>query len=84
MNNDKKIIRHAIIIFMQVGINMIVPIVLCVWAGDWLGKKFDISWLVVVFFFMGALAGYTNIYKLYKAFLKDTDKRKEKDVKKDK
>jgi len=65
----------------QFGINMMVPIVLCVAAGAWLGDKYDMDWIVIPLFFMGALAGYTNIYKTAKQFMKK-DTKKENDVKK--
>lgn len=65
----------------QFGINMIVPIALCVAAGAWLGDKYDMDWVVIPLFFMGALAGYTNIYKAAKQFMKK-DNKKENDVKK--
>lgn len=65
----------------QFGINMMVPIVLCVALGAWLGDKYDIDWIVIPLFFMGALAGYTNIYKAAKQFMKE-DTNKENDVKK--
>lgn len=65
----------------QFGINMIVPIALCVAVGAWLGDKYDMDWVVIPLFFMGALAGYTNIYKAAKQFMKK-DNKKENDVKK--
>ena len=65
----------------QFGINMIVPIALCVGIGAWLGDKYDMDWIVIPLFFMGALAGYTNIYQTAKQFMKK-DTKKENDVKK--
>lgn len=82
MKKDGKMVRQALVMVFEVSINMIVPIVLCTIFGAWLGKKLEQLWIVVPFFFAGALAGYTNIYKLAKRFLKDTDKKRESDVKK--
>lgn len=79
MNQDKKDVHNALVMIFQFSINMLVPIVLCTLIGVWLGNKTDINWLVVPFFFIGALAGYTNIYKMVKRYLKDksTDRNKE-------
>ncbi len=78
MNKDKRDVQNALIMVFEVGINMIVPIMLCTLLGVWLGKKTDINWMVIPFFFIGALAGYTNIFKLAKRFLKDGNGRKHK------
>ena len=69
---------------LQFGLNMIVPIAMCIAVGVWIGDKYDMDWVVIPLFFVGALAGYTSIFKMVKQYLKKTDKRakKEKDVKK--
>lgn len=82
----KKTNRHEIFrafsMVLQFGLNMLVPIFMCTMVGVWLGDKFDMDWIVIPLFFVGALAGYTNIYKMAKGFIKDKDTKKEKDVKK--
>lgn len=82
MKNQKKIFQSLTLI-LQFGLNMIVPIVLCTMLGAWLGKKYDIPVITVPLFIMGALAGFTNIYKMAKKIygLGKTD-RKGQDVKK--
>lgn len=76
----KNTIVNAASMVSQFGINMMVPIVLCVGAGAWIGDKYDMDWIVIPLFFMGALAGYTNIYKAAKQFMKKESKKN--DVKK--
>ena len=70
---------------LQFGLNMITPIALCIALGVWIGDKYDMDWVVIPLFFVGALAGYTSIFKMVKQYLKKTDKKtkKENDVKKD-
>ncbi len=46
----------------QFGINMLVPIILCTFLGIWLDKKLGTEWIMVVMFFVGALAGGRNVY----------------------
>jgi len=83
MKKDRKMVRQALVMVFEFSINMIVPIILCTFIGIWLGEKLDKNWIVVPLFFVGALAGYTNIFKLAKKFIKDSDAKKENDVKKD-
>ena len=70
---------------LQFGLNMIVPIAMCIALGVWIGDKYDMDWIVIPLFFVGALAGYTSIFKMVKQYLQKTNKRtkKEQDVKKD-
>ena len=64
MKNQKKVFQSLTLI-LQFGLNMIVPIVLCMMFGIWL-RKYDILWITIPFFVIGALAGFTNIYKMAK------------------
>lgn len=64
MKKDDRQVMQALILVFQFGINMIVPIFLCCLLGIWIGEKTGISWMMIPFFFIGALAGFTNIYKM--------------------
>ena len=77
-------ITESFSMVLQFGLNMIVPIAMCIALGVWIGDKYDMDWIVIPLFFVGALAGYTSIFKMVKQYLKKTDKRtkKEQDVKK--
>lgn len=55
---------------------------LCSILGVWLGNLTGINWLMIPFFFMGALAGFTNIYKTVRKLYRQEEK-KENHVKKD-
>ena len=57
----------------QFGINMLVPIVLCFFAGRFLDKHFGTVWWTIVLFFAGALAGFRNIYVLAKKYFKNDE-----------
>ncbi len=46
----------------QFGINMVVPIAMCSALGYFLDEKLGTSFFIIIFFFVGALAGATNIY----------------------
>ncbi|MDO4187917.1 MAG: AtpZ/AtpI family protein [Lachnospiraceae bacterium] len=62
---DKEVYRSLTLI-TQFGINMLVPIFLCTFVGIFLDKKLGTSYLVVILFFVGALAGARNIYMFAK------------------
>lgn len=74
-NNDMKQVCDALVMVLQFGINMLVPIFICTFLGVWLGNKFDINWLAIPLFFVGAIAGGNNIYKMSKKFIDSNDKK---------
>lgn len=82
MKKDTRQVMDALVLVFQFGINMIVPIFLCCLLGIWIGKKTGISWMMIPFFFIGALAGFTNIYKMARKIYSRNDKDR-KHVKKD-
>ena len=79
MKKEDRQVWEAMTMVFQFGLNMLVPIFLCTMLGVWVSEKIRVSWIVIIFFFVGALAGYTNIFKKAKRLMKD-----DKDVKKDK
>ncbi len=82
MKKDTRQVMDALVLVFQFGINMIVPIFLCCLLGFWIGNKTGISWMMIPFFFIGALAGFTNIYKMARKVY-DRDNKDRKHVKKD-
>jgi len=72
MNNkkkyDKRVLRSLALI-SQFGINMLVPIGLMLWLGIWLDSKFGTTWMVLPCFFIGAIAGFQNIYRMAKGLM---------------
>ncbi|MCM1103648.1 MAG: AtpZ/AtpI family protein [Clostridium sp.] len=73
--NDGRVLE-ALALVMQFGIHMIVPIFMCLFLGLWIDRKAGTSYWVIILFFMGALAGFTNIYKLArKIYGRDSGRR---------
>ena len=54
---------------------MLVPILLCTFLGIFLDRLFSTSFLVIVLFFIGALAGFTNIFRLAKRIYSGSDEK---------
>jgi F0F1-type ATP synthase assembly protein I len=69
----KSSVYQSLAVITQFGINMLVPIFLCAFIGLFIDRKFGTSFWFVVLFFVGALAGFKNIYILAKKIY-DTDK----------
>lgn len=51
-----------ITLISQFGINMMVPIFLCFFIGYFLDKKLGTNYIVIIAFFVGAIAGFRNVY----------------------
>lgn len=82
----KKSVYQSMTLITQFGIHMLVPIFLCSFIGIYLDKKFDTSFLMVILFFVGALAGFRNVYMLAKKIYskKSTEEFYDKKAKKHK
>ncbi len=61
-----KSVYNSLVLIMQFGINMLVPICMMSALGIFLDRKLGTSYLMVLLFFVGALAGGQNIYRMAK------------------
>lgn len=78
----KKNVWQALAMVTQFGINMIVPILMCTMFGVYIGKKYDMLFIVAPLFVIGALAGFRNIYVMAKKIFEQESDRDTKNVKK--
>ncbi len=60
----KRSVYQSLAVITQFGINMLVPIFLCSFAGMFIDERFGTAYWFVLLFFVGALAGFRNIYIL--------------------
>ncbi len=82
--NNREIVESFSMV-LQFSLNMITPIAMCIALGVWIGDKYNMDWIVIPLFFVGALAGYNSIFRMVQKHLKnkkDTGTKKEQDVKK--
>lgn len=70
---DRQTTMRMLTLITQFGINMLVPIFLCFFAGMYLDEKLGTDYLIVIFFFIGAIAGFRNIYIFARRSVKDGD-----------
>lgn len=61
-NRYKTEVYKSLALITQFGINMIVPIFLCMFIGIILDRKLGTRFIVIVMFFLGAAAGARNVY----------------------
>ena len=59
-----------LVLLMQIGISMLVPIALMTALAYFIAEKTGIKWISVVLFIVGAAAGMRNVYMLVKKYLK--------------
>lgn len=57
-----KNVYRSLAMITQFGINMLVPIFACSFIGIFLDKHLGTSFFMILFFFIGALAGGRNVY----------------------
>lgn len=70
-----KSVYRSFVMVMQFGINMLVPICLMSALGVFLDRKFGTSYIMVILFFVGAVAGAQNIYRMAKKIFDEPDER---------
>lgn len=78
--NKKKYHRDivkALALVTQLGLNMLVPIVLCFFLGRWLDSVFHTSFLMIVFIVLGIMAAYRNMYECTKSLIKGERERED-------
>ena len=63
MKDSSKIVRSLSMI-SQFTIHMLVPICMCSYLGYLIDEKLNTSFLFIIFFFIGALAGGRNVFLL--------------------
>lgn len=70
-NRYDKSVYRSIALVMQFGINMLVPICLLSALGIYLDQKFGTSYLMVILFFVGAVAGGQNVFRMAKSIYEE-------------
>ena len=67
MHKFNRNVYQSLTMIGQFGINMLVPVLICSFLGIFLDKKLGTSYLVIILFFVGAAAGFLNIYRFSKS-----------------
>lgn len=76
MKHDKpydKSVWRSLTMITQFGINMLVPIGLMTALGIFLDQKFETGWITIVLFFVGAVAGGQNVWRMAKRIFAENE-----------
>ena len=73
-----KNVYQSFVLIIQFSINMIVPIFLCTLLGAFLDRKLGTSYIVIILFFLGAVAGFRNIFYMARNVYEDKGKNNER------
>lgn len=68
-----KNVYRCLTMITQFGINMLVPIFLCFFVGWYLDTKLGTNYIMIISFFVGALAGFRNIYQFSKKIMNQSE-----------
>lgn len=71
---ENSIIIRCLSMISQFSIHILVPICMCSYLGYLLDEKLNTSFNFIILFFVGALAGGRNIYRLARKLSGDDDK----------
>ena len=69
----RSLVMRSLTAISQFGFHMIVPICMCSVAGYFLDKWLETDFLIIILFFVGALAGFRNIYILARKIYSDEE-----------
>ena len=72
-SGDNRAVYRSIALITQFGINMLVPIGMMSALGIWLDKRYDASFWTILLFFVGAIAGAQNIYRMARRIYETDD-----------
>lgn len=75
-------VMKSLVLISQLGITMIVPIALCMFIGYLIAEQFSAPIITVLFFIIGALAGFRNAYILCRDAYADSSRKDAGDDKK--
>lgn len=70
-----KSVYQSLTLITQFGINMLVPIGMMSALGIWLDSRYQTSFWTILLFFVGALAGGQNVYRMAKKVYEAEDKK---------
>lgn len=76
--DDKKSTFRMLTMVSQFGFTMIVSLVMTTALGIWLDKTLGTSFITIIMFFLGAVAGGQNIYRMAKQICGDEDGKNDK------
>lgn len=75
--DDKKKTFQTLSLVTQLGLVMIVSVGMTTALGIWLDRRLGTSFLTVILFFLGAVAGGQGAYRMVKQVFKEEDEERD-------
>lgn len=66
---------QAFALIGQIGLNMLVPIVLCIFIGRWLDDKAGTDCFLFIFIILGIITAYKSLFDLTKRWRKKDEEQ---------
>lgn len=76
---DNKKTFQTLTLVTQLGLTMVVSIGMTSALGIWLDKRFGTSWITVVMFVVGTVAGVQSVWRMIKKIYSDEEHDKERE-----
>ncbi len=83
MRKDKpydKSVYRSLVLIMQFGINLLVPIGMLTALGIFLDQRFNLGYMTILLFFVGAVAGGQNVYRMAKQIYSTPNEKDKKEI----
>lgn len=77
MDNGKRETVKILVLVLQIGIAMISALVVGGLLGYYLGRWLDAGWLILPGLFLGAVAGYQNVYRMVRKYTRVPEEKEE-------
>lgn len=75
---DKRKTFQILTLVTQLGLLMISSVGIAMWLGIWLDRRLGTSFMTVILFFLGAVAGFQSAYRMIKQIFRDEGDRNDK------
>lgn len=76
---DNRKTFQTLALVTQLGLTMVVSIGMTSALGIWLDRRFGTSWITIIMFVLGAVAGVQSVWRMIKKIYVDEDHNKEHD-----
>lgn len=78
--NDNRTTYQTLVLISQLGLTMVVAIGMASAIGIWLDRRLGTSWITVLMFVLGAVAGGQSAYHMIRKIYEPEQHKKERDL----
>ena len=78
--NDNRTTFQTLALVSQLGLTMVVSIGMTSAIGIWLDKRLGTSWITILMFVMGTIAGGQSAYRMIRKIYEPEQQEKERDL----